>query len=255
MSDEPQIDAALDAIRRAIQPRAIVGIYLYGSAVAGGLRPDSDIDLFVLADRRLTRDEKRGLVGALRQISRRSLRPEGWRPLELSVVAVPDVRPWRYPPMLDFQYGEWLDDTELDAAIERGPTESADLGVLVEMVRTVARSLSGPPASEVLDEVPGADLARAIVDEVPSLIDDLDDDTRNVLLTLARMWSTLVTGTILSKDEAAEWAVERLPRAHRPPLATARDLYVDGGYGSWEDRHAVGATVDALVERIRRAAS
>lgn len=249
-----QVDAALDVIRTAIEPDAIVGVYLYGSAVAGGLQPDSDVDLFVLVTRRRTRGEKLALIAGLRPISRRSLRPAGWRPLEVSVVAQPDVRPWRYPPMLDFQYGEWLDDDELRDAVERGPTETPDLAVLVEMVRTTARPLAGPQASEVLDPVPRADIVRAIIDEVSSLLDDLADDTRNVLLTLARMWCTVETGEIRSKDTAAAWALERLPEADRPQLATARALYVAGGFGTW-DADAVRATTDALVERIRRAAA
>ena len=48
-----------------------------------------------------------------------------------------------------------------------------------------------------------------------SAVDDvlrgLDDDTRNMILTLARIWSSLATGDIRSKDDAAAWALERLP--------------------------------------------
>lgn len=29
------------------------------------------------------------------------------------MLALPHVRPWRYPPQLDAQYGEWLTDAEL----------------------------------------------------------------------------------------------------------------------------------------------
>ena len=249
MSDAPQIDAALDAIRRAIQPSTVSGIYLYGSAVAGGLRPDSDLDLFVLVRRRLTRVEKRRMISALRPISRRSLRPAGWRPLEVTVVAQPDLQPWRHPARHDLQYGEWLDDDQLQAAVEDGPIENPDLGVVVEMVRSIGRPLIGPPASEVLDPVPRADVVRAMLDEVPSLLDDLADDTRNVLLTLARMWCTVATGAMLPKDAAAEWAIARLPAPHQPPLARARELYLGGGYGSW-DPDTVRGIADWLADRI-----
>ena len=43
-----------------------------------------------------------------------------------------------------------------------------------------------------------------MLDGVPSLMADLADDTRNVLLTLARIWTTVATGEIRSKDEAAD---------------------------------------------------
>jgi hypothetical protein len=54
-----------------------------------------------------------------------------------------------------------------------------------------------------------------MADELPSLVADLESDTRNVLLTLARMWTTVATGRIVSKDAAAAWALERLPPSAR----------------------------------------
>ena len=80
---------------------------------------------------------------------------------------------------------------------------------------------------------------------------DLADDTRNVLLTLARIWVTLETGEIRSKDEAADWAIPRLPDEHRPAMRRARDLYRAGGFGDpWDG----GATklADHLVTEIEQ---
>ena len=83
---------------------------------------------------------------------------------------------------------------------------------------------------------------------------DLADDTRNVLLTLARIWTTVATGEIRSKDEAADWVLSGLPEADRPMLARARDLYRLGGYGDpWEAR-AVRPLADRLVSEILAAA-
>lgn len=249
---EAQARAAVAAIRRALDANAILAAWLYGSAVAGSLRPDSDLDLFVLTDRGLGPDEKRGLVDGLRPISRRAERPADWRPLEVTVVAAPNVRPWRYPPGFELQYGEWLTDDDLDEQIVSGPTESADLGVLIEMVRTTGRPLIGPPPGEMLPAVPPNDLARAIVDALPELLSDLDNDTRNVVLTLARMWSTLATGELRSKDAAADWAIARLPQAHRPLLERARDNYRHGGWGNWaDDAAAARALADRMAAEVR----
>jgi hypothetical protein len=81
---------------------------------------------------------------------------------------------------------------------------------------------------------------RAIVAEVPGLLEDLEPDTRNVLLTLARVWVTLDTGEIRSKDAAADWAIERLPAARGEVLALARDGYLGSprtaGTGRWLPR-------------------
>lgn len=230
----------------------MLGTYVYGSAVGGGLRPDSDLDLFVVAGRRLTPDEKRQLIGGLLPISGRELRPAPWRPLELTVVALPEVRPWRYPPRWELQYGEWLRPEFLAGELEPWPSVNPDLAMLIAMVLASSRPLVGPPASELLDPVPHEDLVRAMVDELPQLLGDLETDTRNVLLTLARMWTTVATGEIRSKDAAADWAMAQLPPTSRPVLAQARELYLGGGNGSWDDMDAVRTHVASVVREIQR---
>ena len=173
----------------------------------------------------------------------------------MTIAAKAEVRPWRYPPRIELQYGEWLRDAFLSGSIEPEPPESPDLGVLVTMVRESGRPLIGPNATQVVDAVPRADLVRAMVDGVPSLMADLASDTRNVLLTLARIWTTVVTGEIRSKDEAADWAMSRLPDPYRPTLARARDLYIEGGYGDpWEGGASL-QLAERLVDEIRKAAA
>ena len=251
---EAQTAAAVEVIRRGLADSEIVGLYLYGSAVAGGLRPDSDLDLFVLTDRRLTTGEKARIVEGLLPISGRKTRPPAWRPIEVTIVAQPEVRPWRYPVRMELQYGEWLRDEFLSGAIEPEPAENPDLGVVITMVRQTSRALIGPEATDALDAVPRTELVRAMVDGVPSLLSDLADDTRNVLLTLARIWTTVATGEIRSKDEAGDWAQARLPEAHRPTLARARDLYRTGGYGDPWDGSVVRLLAERLVSEIAHTA-
>ena len=94
------------------------------------------------------------------------------------------------------------------------PAPSPDLAVLLTIVRRNGRPLFGPLPAEILDAVPRGDLDRALLDVTPDLMADLDTDTRNVILTLARIWATLTTGDILPKDTAAEWAMARLPSEH-----------------------------------------
>ena len=230
-----------------------MGLYLYGSAVAGGLRPDSDLDLLVVTDRRLRPEEKARVVEGLLPISGRETRPATWRPLEVTIVAQPEVCPWRYPPRMELQYGEWLRDAFLAGAIEPEPAENPDLGVLITMVRQSSRALIGPVAADVLDPVPRADLVRGMVDGLPALLADFANDTRNVLLTLARIWTTVATGEIRSKDDAADWALSRLPEEHRPILARARDLYRMGGYGDPWDEGAARVLAEHLVREIHAA--
>ena len=251
-----QAHAAVAAITGAIPRDAVAGIFLYGSALAGGLRPDSDLDLALVASRRLAAREKEALADAIRPLSRRSLRPPEWRPLEITVLALPDVRPWRYPPLLDMQYGEWLTDTDLSQQVERGPVASPDVAVLITMLRQSSRPHLGSSAADVLVPVPHADIVRATLDAMPTLLADLEGDTRNVLLTMARMWVTVATGTIRSKDDAAAWAADRVPAEHRRILDEARALYLAGGWGEWGATMAdVRLLADRLRDEIRRAAA
>ncbi|HET9853026.1 MAG TPA: aminoglycoside adenylyltransferase domain-containing protein [Candidatus Limnocylindrales bacterium] len=231
---------------------AVVGVYLHGSAVLGGLRPSSDLDILAVVDRPTTADERRSVVNALLEISGRRAYRGPARPVELTIVTAQEVRPWRHGPIVELLYGEWLRD-----AFERGevptPASMPDLGPEIALALRGNWALVGPPPALILDDVPAADLRRAIVAGVPSLLADLESDTRNVLLTFARIWFTLETGIIGSKDEAAAWALERLPDDHEGVLNRARELYLDGADIDWTAAMpAAIATAEAMLARIER---
>ncbi len=247
-----QLDSTLLALRSVIPQDELLGVYVYGSAVAGGLKPDSDLDLLVVTRRRLTPPEKRSMVDRLMPISGRATRPVAWRPVELTVVTRGDLSPWRYPPLMDLQYGEWLRQEFLAGHVPTVAAPSPDLAILVAMVLDAHRPILGPSPRDLLDPVPEDDLVRAMTDELPALLTELEDDTRNVLLTLTRIWATLATGTIMSKDNAAAWTAERLAADHRRVIERARDLYLNGGFGPWTDQAAVAAPAAAIIGEIRR---
>jgi streptomycin 3"-adenylyltransferase len=246
-----QADAVLGVLVEALPRGSVCGVYLYGSAVAGGLRPDSDLDLFAVVDRRLTDAERRAVLDGLLPISGRATRPPEWRPVELTIMVHDEVRPWRYPPRVELQYGEWLRADALAGTLEPRPA-SPDAAILLTMVRDEGQSLLGPPATVLLDPVPSADVRRAIREEMAPILEDLETDTRNVLLTLARMWATVATGSILSKDAAAWWAIGRLPLALRPVLERARAAYLGDVPDTAYDPRAVRALAAAVIGELRR---
>jgi predicted nucleotidyltransferase len=246
-ADREQLDAFAAVVSEELGP-ILVGAYLFGSAVLGGLRPHSDLDLLAVTTRPTTSEEKRRLVARLLALSGRP------RHLELTVVARPEVVPWRWPPRQDLQYGDWWRPEFERGELEPwGAPENPDLAALLAMVLLADTPLVGPPPAEVLDPVPADDLLRATAGEVDPILRDLDGDTRNVLLTLARIWSTAATGTIRSKDGAADWALSRLPPEQRPPLARARAVYLGQEEERWDDlRPRLRAHVDHVVGEIRR---
>ncbi|MEU0384180.1 aminoglycoside adenylyltransferase family protein [Streptomyces chartreusis] len=229
MPDQPTTDHLVQLLRTTLGD-SVLGIYLHGSATLGGLRPHSDIDVLAVVRDRTTHAQRRALVEELLKVSG----VDGRRHVELIVVVQDDVRPWRYPPTCDFLYGDWLRE-DYERGVTPAPEPSPDLAPLLTMVLRADAPLHGPPPAELLDPVPHDDLRRAIVAGVPELMAELDSDTRNVLLTLARIWTTLTTGTIRSKDAAAAWALDRLPAEHRPVLARARAVYLGEEAERWDD--------------------
>ncbi|GAP48062.1 aminoglycoside adenylyltransferase family protein [Streptomyces azureus] len=229
MPEQPGTDHLVQLLRTTLGD-SVLGTYLHGSATLGGLRPHSDIDVLAVVRDRTTHAQRRALVEELLKVSG----VDGRRHVELIVVVQDDVRPWRYPPTCDFLYGDWLRE-DYERGVTPAPEPSPDLAPLLTMVLRADAPLHGPPPAELLDPVPHDDLRRAIVAGVPELVADLDSDTRNVLLTLARIWTTLTTGTIRSKDAAAEWVLDRLPAEHRPVLARARAVYLGQEAERWDD--------------------
>jgi predicted nucleotidyltransferase len=215
-----QLEHLVNTLRDVLGPE-IVGAYLYGSAVLGGLRPRSDLDVMVVMRRRMTDVEKQRLVQALLDLSGRP------RPIEVTVVVQEDVRPWRYPPRREFQFGEWWRDEFENGNLAPWKSETdPDLASLIRMARMASKVLEGPTAIDVFDSVPRRDYVAAQLEAVADVLRDLEGDTRNVVLTLARVWTSLATDQIRSKDAAAEWALARLPHEHRPVLREARAVYL-----------------------------
>ena len=220
-ADRRQLDRVVGLVAEVLGPD-VVGAYLFGSAVLGGLQPDSDLDVLVVSRRATTRAEKQALVDRLLSLSQRP------RHLELTITA---------DGALDFQYGDWWRREFESGNVEpwSGTAAANDLTVLIAMVLTAGRPLLGPPPGEVLLPVSRPDLTRAMLEGIDPLLADLDDDTRNVVLTLARIWTTLGTGEFRSKDAAADWALERLPAEHRAVLARARAIYLGDEPERWDD--------------------
>lgn len=246
-----QIREIVGLVGEALGQEAI-GIYLHGSAVLGGLKPASDVDVLVVSRRPMDDRQRQALLGGLLSVSGPG---DGARPVELTVVVQSEVRPWRFPPTGDFLYGEWLRD-ELQAGRAPQPGPMPDLALLITMILAGDHPLAGPSPAEVLDPVPRADLVRASVAGIPDLLDDLDGDTRNVLLTFARIWTTLATGEIRSKDAAADWALALLPPEHRAVLDHAKELYLNCRYSEdhWSDELSaqLHPHVDEVLAEIDR---
>jgi len=162
--------SATTGIVRDVLGASVLAAYLYGSAVAGGLRPGSDLDVLVVSERALTGNERAAIIKRLLPISGRHAVGGPGRPIELTIVARPALTPWRYPPSLEFQYGDWM-RTELERGeLPEWPRSDPDVAILIETARRAAVPLIGPPIAAALGPVPRADFIRAMVDSIPVLM-------------------------------------------------------------------------------------
>lgn len=131
-----------------------------------------------------------------------------------------------------------------------GSTESRQIRSVLDAAhrrlgnRLVGAYLFGSATAEGLQKHSDLDILLAVLEPLSpdmraGLTADLlaisgwHEDERNALLALCRMWATVATGKILSKDAAAEWALEHLPTAHRFVIQRARHEYLGKETQDW----------------------
>lgn len=219
-------------------PGTVVGVYLYGSATTSGLRADSDIDLLMLTRHSLTAPERAALVSLLLSISGRHGHAGRFpdaahrRPIELTSVVMDDIQPLTETPRRDFQYGEWLRDDLAGGHLPQ-PTGDPDAVVVLATAHSAHRVLRGPALGDVVASVPATLLRNAVIAVIPDIVEGIDGDERNALLTLARILVTLDTGQIVSKDAAAAAIVQTLTATDRDLLERARGGYLGTIIDDW----------------------
>jgi len=239
-----QLSEVLGVIERHLES-TLLAVHLYGSAVDGGLKPYSDIDLLVTVTVRFDEITRRALLNDLLKVSASPGESEILRAIEVTIVVHADIMPWCYPARRELQFGEWQRNDIL-AGIFEPATIDIDLAILLTKAREHSLALVGPVVEELFDPVPEQDLFKAL-NETLTLWNSPPDwvgDERNVVLTLSRIWYSAATGKIAPKDVAADWAMEHLPARHQPVLLEAKQAYL----GQEEDRLALRA--DQLEEFV-----
>lgn len=245
---DEQIEAAVAALRGALGDD-LLAVHLHGSAAARRLRPQSDIDLMAVVTCGLSDDRRGALLAALLRLSgRHPAVPEGSRCLDVIVFRKADLADAGFPARAEFTYGEWLRDA-FEAGARSVPTRDPEHTLVLAQARQEAVPLFGPPAPELVPEIPSEQVRRAMAEALPALMDGLPGDERNVLLTLARMWHTARLGAFVPKDEAAAWALPRLREQDAQMLDHARRAYLGEIIDDWGGRDEA---VRCLAAHLRR---
>ncbi|MCE8439085.1 aminoglycoside adenylyltransferase family protein [Rhodovulum sulfidophilum] len=247
-----QIGSALGILRRRLGD-ALLAVYLHGSAVSGGLRPQSDIDLLAVVGSGLTESQRNGLFTELLCLSgRHPAVPGGPRCLEVLVFCRSELARGDYPARAEFVYGEWLREA-FEAGESPVPERDPEYSLVLAQAWQEAIALCGPPGNELLPEVPPEHVRQAMRDALPELLDGSHGDARNVLLTLARMWYTARTGKFVTKDAAATWAIARLSGPDAMTLDHARGAYLGELAEDWQSRAGAARQVAGrMAEYVSR---
>ena len=247
---QQQLKDSLELLKTILE-QDLLGVYLYGSSLVGGLQKYSDIDLLVVTNRATTLQEKTRLVADLLQISGIYMKSSKL-PIEMTIVEKAAINPWQYPPHFDFQYGDWL-----RKSFEKGITEPwltyemPDLALIITQVLLKSKTLWGLEPEQLLVHVPYHDFMKAMLNDLSRLATDLEHDTRNVLLTYTRIWSTLETNEIRSKLAAADWVINRLPKVYQPVIKRAKSICIGIENEYWDDLETlIKPCTDFMVDRI-----
>lgn len=212
----------------------ILGIYLYGSYVLGGLQINSDIDILVIIDEEIQHTVREKLTKELLLISGK-IESKEKRCLEVTIVNYNDIISQDFPLKCEYMYGEWL-RKDIEAGKIPQAYYEADLTILLWQARKHNILLTGENALDLIPVISEEKVKNAIQTALPNLLEGVYGDERNTLLTLARMWYTLETYDICPKNVAAEWTLSKLPKELKGLMILAIKGYVGECKDDWKNR-------------------
>lgn len=260
------INTVSDAVKQQLQRIAsaftsvmgenLVGVYLHGSmALECFTEGKSDLDILAVLKTAPARGQTLELARQLLALHNAPC------PIEASALYEAQWRPWQHPTPCCFHFSEYWARHIKDRVT--GKTDEfclldqefvdADIACHARLTLSRGIALIGPPAKDVIPEVPEADF----VDSITRDINEYDFDaygpenvTSNILI-LARVWSYLELERILNKREGGEWAVPLLPKRLKPVLRYALADRYEGAKTARPDAAIIEEYRQYVIARIR----
>jgi hypothetical protein len=221
-------------------------VYLHGSLAMGCFNPArSDLDVLVVCKTPTSRPVKSAFARALLHVSKTP------RPVEISVLALEHLHPWRYPTPYDWHYSETHRRTFQAKVMpsiyaEGAPTpKDYDLAAHITILHHYGVVLHGAPIAETFPAVPPEDYRDSILrDAEQARLTILDTPVYSVL-NLCRVYAYLREGLILSKDQGGQWAYKQLPDEHHALI-----LWALASYRGGELDHTITGALDEAILRF-----
>jgi streptomycin 3"-adenylyltransferase len=171
----------------------LVGLYVYGSLAFGCYNPArSDVDVLVVTRRRIAPEARDPLARFLDPLREN---------LEITFLTRAQLHPWRYPSPFDYH---------LSGSSEVHDGSGVDLAAEVTNARAKSVALVGPPAEELLPEVPVEDYLDCLVRDI-HWARVRGDIPVYMVLNCCRALAFARTRRLMSKAEGGEWGARELP--------------------------------------------
>ena len=244
-----RIIAEFVASSREILKDELLGIYLHGSAAMGCFNPaKSDIDLIVVVNEPMTDDVKRAFMDMTVRLNASGPR----KGIEMSIVRQRACKPFVYPTPYELHFSaghlaRYMDDPE--AYIREMKGTDWDLAAHFTVIRVRGRRLFGLPIEEAFGEVPQQDYLDSIRRDVADARKEIRENAMYLILNLARVLAYEEEGSVLSKKEGGEWALEHLPAGFHGLVQTALEEYTKGASVEYDPASAE-EYADHMLKRI-----
>ncbi len=213
---------------------SLIGIYLHGSiALNCFVEGSSDIDILIVSDRKISRDERLAIAKRIIEID---YKPS---PLEMSAIWINDLKPWKYPTPCQFHYSDyWTEkynkmlsgEIKESFIIDEDFTDE-DIACHVNLINQSGICIYGKEVKDVFPLVPEKDFWNSISSDI-----EMDFNALNPryfvsnILSLGRVLSYKYEKKILSKYDAGIWTLNHVPERFKYIIDNSiKSWYLDEG--------------------------
>jgi predicted nucleotidyltransferase len=198
----------------------LVGLYLYGSLAMDCYNPrSSDIDIIIVVKKRLLREQRKEVMGYLKEVCSKK------KKIELSIVCEDVLKNPRYPIMVNLHFEYWGDVFE----------NKRDKEILSNLYTTRKRGFCvwGAPIESVFSEIPAEYHLRSVIEDIQHTRKYLHEKQEHMgydvtvywILGSCRILAFIREEKVLSKLEGGQWGISNLPKDYHSLIRQALFLY------------------------------
>ena len=206
----------------------LTGIYLHGSLAMGCFCwQESDIDLLVAVKNPFPDAQKRRYMDMVTELNGRG--PA--KGIELSVIRESVCRPPVYPTPYELHFSiahlDWYRRDPGDYIRKMKGTDK-DLAAHIMILYYRGKTIFGKPCREVFLPPSDGEYFDSIWCDVQNAAEEITGNPVYLILNLCRVLAYKKEHLILSKEEGASWALDRLPAGYRTLISQAAEAYRTG---------------------------